>query len=216
MALLYKRLLDLNIAWFAPLTLSTKQLVGGIRPAHTNVIDFAYRTAGSNRVPAVKSGSSANAADIVQLVASYNATTKTAYVIVFNHNPDYTANTVEPVTVNLSRIKPATGTTVNIKKWMVDDTHANFWPTWLVNAASCGIPDNGYVLSKHSSEVPLNLKTPYKYCWKNAHPALKTAAALNVVSNTNQTTPGNALTLTPNLQHHAVMLYEIGNAAIAP
>ena len=86
--------------------------------------------AGSNRLSAVKSGTAANPADQVQSVAGYNPATKTAYVFVLNHNPSTAATTSESAVVNLSRIMPATGTTVNVKKWTVDDTHGNFWPTW--------------------------------------------------------------------------------------
>ena len=215
-ALLFKRLLDLNASSFTPLSLSTKSLIGGIRPSYVNVIDLASRLAGSNRLTSVKSGSSADPADLVQSVAGYNPVTKTAYVFLLNHNPSSTANTAEPAGLNLSRITPATGTTVNVKKWVVDDTHGNFWPTWQWNAAGCKVPDNGYLKSKYSSEVPLNLTQAWKFCWKNYQSVYKNASIMQVVSTTDMATPGNALSLSTTLEHHGVTLYEIGNVAVAP
>jgi glycosyl hydrolase family 39 (putative alpha-L-iduronidase) len=215
-ALFFKRLLDLNAAHFAPLSISTKNLIGGIRPSYVNVIDLASRLAGSNRLTSVKAGTPANPADQVQSVAGYNPVTKTAYVVLLNHNPNGLAGTAEPATLNLSRITPATGTTVNVKKWVVDDSHGNFWPTWQWNAAGCGIPDNGYVLSKYSSEVPINLRQQWKFCWTQNHSVYKAASTMQVVSTTDLPTPGNALSLSSTLAHHGVTLYEIGNAAVAP
>ena len=215
-ALLFKRLLDVNASWYAPLSLSTKSLVGGIRPSYVNVIDLASRLAGSNRLTSVRSGTPANAADQVQSVAGYNPATKTAYVLLLNHNPNGFVGTAEPAALNLSRITPATGTTVNVKKWVVDDTHGNFWLTWQWNAAGCRIPDNGYFLSKYSSEVPINLRPQWKFCWTQHHSTYKNASVMQVVSTTDVPTPGNALSLSSTLAHHGVTLYEIGNAAVAP
>jgi len=216
-ALLFKRLLDLNVSSFTPLSLSTKALIGGIRPSYVNVIDLASRMAGSNRLSPVKSGTAANAADQMQSVAGYNPATKTAYVFLLNHNPSTAATTSEPAVVNLSRIMPATGTTVNVKKWTVDDTHGNFWPAWwYVSNVACKLPDSAYVLSKYSSEVPINLKGQWKWCWTQNHPTFKAASMMQVESTTALSTPGNALSLSATLAHHGVTLYEIENAAIAP
>jgi xylan 1,4-beta-xylosidase len=216
-ALLFKRLLDLNGAWFAPLSLSTKNLIGGIRPSYVNVIDLASRLAGSNRLTSVKTGNPANPTDQLQSVAGYNPVTKTAYVFLLNHNPSSTDGTAEPAGLNLSRITPATGTTVNVKKWVVDDTHGNFWPSWVWNSTvGCRVPDNGYLKSKYSSEVPLNLTQAWKFCWKNYQSVYKNASIMQVVSTADMATPGNALSLSTTLESHGVTLYEIGNAAVAP
>src|SRR5713101_2976668 len=100
----------------------------------------------------------------------------------FNHNPNGFATAAEPAALNLSRIKPATGTTVNVKQWVVDDTHANFWPAWQRNAAGCQVPDNGYAYSKYSAEVPMNLTAPWQFCWANHQSAYQSASTLKVVS----------------------------------
>jgi hypothetical protein len=164
----------------------------------------------------VKHGNPANSADFVQSVAGYNPVTKTAYVMLYNHNPNPFATTAEPAALNLSRIKPATGTTVNVKKWVVDDAHANFWPTWQHKAAGCGVPDSGYTYSKYSAEVPHNLRPEWKYCWTNYVSTYRAAANLQVVSTTDLPTPGNAINLSSTLAHHGVTLYEISNAAVGP
>jgi hypothetical protein len=215
-ALLFKRLLDLNISWFSPLTLSTQNLVDGIRPSYVNVIELASRLAGSNRLTPVKSGNPVDPGDQVRAVGGYNPLTKTAYIMVFNHNPNGFATTAEPAAVNLSHIKPATGTTVNVKQWIVDDTHGNFWPAWQRNAAGCQVPDNGYVYSKYSAEVPMNLTAPYASCWTNRQSKYQSLSTMRVVSTTDLPTRGKALTLSSTLGHHGVTLYEITNAAIAP
>jgi hypothetical protein len=215
-ALLFKRLLEQNISWFSPLSLSTQNLVDGIRPSYVNVIDLASRFAGSNRLTVVRGGNSADAADQVRSVAGYNPLTKTAYVMLFNHNPNGFATTAEPAALNLTRIKPAAGTTVNIKRWIVDDTHGNFWPMWQRDAAGCRVPDNGYVYSKYSAEVPLNLTPQWSPCWANHQSAYQSASTMRVVSTADLPTPGNALSLASTLDHHGVTLYEIGNATVGP
>jgi hypothetical protein len=215
-ALLFKRMLEQKISWFSPLSLSSNNLVGGVRPSYVNVIDLASRLAGSNRLKSVKGGTPADSGDMVQSVAGYNPLTKTAYVMLFNHNPNAFATTSEPAALNLSRIKPVTGTTVNVKKWIVDDTHGNFWPAWERNAAGCQVPDTGYVYSKYSAEVPLNLKSGWTSCWTNYVSTYRAASNMQVVSTKDLSTPGNALTLSPTLAHHGVTLYEISNAAVGP
>ncbi len=214
-ALLFKRMLELKISWFSPLSLSSNNLVGGVRPSYVNVIDLASRLAGSNRLKSVKGGTPADSGDMVQSVAGYNPLTKTAYVMLYNHNPNAFATTAEPAALNLTRIKPATGTTVNVKKWIVDDAHGNFWPLWERNAAGgCQVPDNGYIYSKYSAEVPLNLRAEWKFCWTNHVSNYRAASNLQVASTKDLAAPGNALTLSPTLAHHGVILYEISNATI--
>jgi hypothetical protein len=215
-ALLFKRMLEQNISWFTPLSLSTQNLIDGIRPSYVNVIDLASRLAGSNRITPVRGGNPADPNDQVRSVAGYNRLTHTAYVLVFNHNPNAFATTAEPAALNLTRIKPATGTTLNVKQWVVDDTHGNFWPLWQRDAATCRVPDNGYAFSKYSAEVPVNLTPQWQPCWANHQSAYQSASTMKVVSTTDLPTPGNSLSLSSTLGHHGVTLYEITNAAVAP
>jgi hypothetical protein len=215
-AMLFKRMLDLNVAWFGSLSMSSKALIGGTRPAHVNVIDLASRMAGSKRVSSLKSGAPANANSQVQSVASYNAATKTAYVMVFNHNGNPYGNTSEPVSLQLKRIMPASGSTVNVKQWLVDDNHGNYWPTWQYIAAGCHVPDSAYKFSKYSAEVPVNISAQYLPCWTNFKDSYTAAAALTPVATTDVSTPGNVVNLSTTLAHHAVTMYEITNAAVSP
>jgi hypothetical protein len=196
--------------------MSTQNLVDGIRPSYVNVIDLASRLAGSNRLTSVKSGNPADSADQVRSVAAYNPLTKTTYVMILNHNPNGFAVTAESAAVSLNRVKPATGTTVNVKQWVVDDTHGNFWPSWQRNAAACQVPDNAYVFSKYSAEVPLNLRAPWTSCWANHQSKYQSASTMRVVSTTDLPTPGDTLNLSTTLEHHGVTLYEITNAAVGP
>jgi len=216
-ALLFKRLLEQQISWFTPLSLSTQNLVDGIRPSYVNVIDLASRMAGSKRLTVNRGGNPADPNDQVRSVAGYNPLTQTAYVMLFNHNPNGFATTAEPAAFNLSRIKPATGTTVNVRTWVVDDTHGNFWPSWQRNAAGgCAVPDSAYLYSKYSSEVPINLRAPWTSCWANHLTNYTSASTMQVVSAIDLPTPGNTLSLSSTLQHHGVTLYEIRNAAVGP
>jgi hypothetical protein len=217
-AMLFKRLLDLNVSWYTTRTMSTKSRmpIGGIRHVESNVIELASKLAGSTRKPTVKSGSPADANDQVQSVAAYNPATKTAYVMLVNHNPSKGAATAEPAAVDISGIAPAAGSTVNVKQWIVDDTHANFWPTWLYIANACKVPDNGYKWSKYSAGVPDNLLTQWKPCWKNYKNMYKQASIMQVASTTDVAPSGNGVNLSTTLEHHGVTLYEIGNVAVAP
>ena len=215
-ALMFKRLLDLNVSWYTIRTMTTKSKMptGGIRHAYGNVIELAAKMAGSTRRPSVKTGTPADGSDQLQSVAAYNAATKTAYVMLLNHNPQKGAATAEPATVDINGIKPATGTTVNVKEWVVDDNHGNFWLSWTFIAAACGVPDSAYKRSKFSAGVPSNLSAQYKPCWKNYKSYYKQASKMKVVSTNDVATPGNIVNLSTTLQHHGVTLYEITNAAL--
>jgi hypothetical protein len=215
-AMLFKKLLDLDVAWYGSLSMSSKALVGGIPPAHVNVIDLASRMAGSKRISSKKSGSPANGTSQVQSVAAYNASTKTTYVMVFNHNRATGASTSETISLQLKRITPATGSTVNVKQWLIDDTHGNYWPTWQYIAAACRVPDSAYKFSKYSAEVPLNISSQYAPCWNNYKNSYAAAARMTPVSTTDVSTPGNVVNLSLTLAHHGVTVYEITNTAVSP
>jgi hypothetical protein len=134
-----------------------------------------------------------------------------------NHNPDKGSNTAEPAAVDISGIAAATGSSVSVKQWIVDDTHGNFWPSWTYIANACKVPDTGYKRSKFSASVPDNLLPQYKPCWNNYKSYYKQASLMKVASTTEVTPSGSgAVGLSTTLQHHGVTLYEITNAAIAP
>jgi hypothetical protein len=214
--LLWKKLLDNNADWFGPLSMSSTSLTGGLRQAHVNFMSLASRIAGSKRVKSTRYGTPAKSTDIVQSVATYNAQTNTAYVLVFNHNPVPGTTTAEPVALTLKKIQPASGTGVNVTRWTLDDTHGNYWKTWLWSAGQCHVPDSAYKWSKHSSEVPVNISEDWLYCWEYFKPGITSASQMTPVVTNNVSTPGNSLSLSTTLADHGVTLYEISNAALVP
>jgi hypothetical protein len=217
LAMMFKRLLDLNVSWYTIRTMTTKSKmpIGGIRHAHGNVVELAAKLAGSKRLPSVKTGTPADGSNQLQSVGAYNAATKTAYVMLVNHNPNKGSDTSEPATTEIDGIKPATGSTVNVKEWVVDDNHGSFWLSWTFIAAACKVPDSAFKWSKFSASVPTNLSAQYKPCWKNYKNYYKQASKMNVVSTNDVATSGNIVNLSTTLQNHGVTLYEITNAAPA-
>jgi len=148
-------------------------------------------------------------------VAGYNASTDTVHLVIYNHNNDMSRTTAETPAVTLRNIAPVAGNTVTVKKWIVDDTHGNFWPTWWNDKASRGIPDSAYSWSKYTMEVPISLKNiADRVYWYSREADYKALATLTSVTTTVPIV-GNQLTLTPELDHHAVVFYEITNARSA-
>lgn len=206
----FKEAIDMRLDWFPNWGLNTEGIWGGADAVSTNVAQLAYKMAGDRRA-ALSIGGSAGSGDEVSGVAGYNADTNTAHVMLYNFNSDPSATASESPTITLSHLAPAAGTTVAVRTWYVDDTHANFWPTWWSDKGS-SLSSGATSWSKYSMEVPKYLTNSADIAyWYSRESTYKSLATLTSTT-ANVTVSGNAITLSPTLAHHGVAFYEITNA----
>ncbi|MBP1991497.1 GH39 family glycosyl hydrolase [Paenibacillus eucommiae] len=213
-ARLFKVMHDSNIDWFSTWGLSTEIFWGGVPSVGTHIANLAYKMAGDKRVEGIVSGSPGNSGNEINGIAGYNSSTDTMHFMVYNYNSNFNASTSETPAISISNIIPASGSTVTVKQWVVDDTHGNFWPQWWTDQTNRGLTDSSYSpnWSKYSLEVPKALKDPadltYWYSRENAYKALATLSS----TTSEVAVTGNSLTLNPEIAHHGVVFYEISNA----
>ncbi|MGI2298032.1 S-layer homology domain-containing protein [Paenibacillus sp. GXUN7292] len=212
-AMLFKTMIDHDIDWMSSWTLDTNTYWGGVPVVSAHLANLAYRMAGDIYVKPAIVHDPADTSNEVDGIGGYNPDTNTAHVMLYNHNADLNAVTSETPTVTLHNLAPAAGNTVTVKQWIIDDEHANFWPTWNADITSRGLhPDSFDYYSKYSADIPYNLHPDDLDYWNSREAAYKTLAALTPVTTT-ATIVDNKLTFTPTLAHHSVVLYEITNVA---
>ncbi len=213
-ALLFKKMVDNNISGYSRWSLNSNDVWGpAVNEVATNTALLTYKMVGDHSLAVTTTGSPANSSDIVDGTTSYNSSSNTVHVLAFNHNASDTATASETPSITINNIAPVSGSTVTVTQWTVDDTHAQWWPTWQSDAAARGIPDSHYPSwSKYSSDVQSALTDPSDLAYFQSRiPAYQSLATLTSTT-VNMTPAGNSLTLTPTLAHHAVTFYEITNA----
>lgn len=208
----FKLMNDWDIDWFAAWGLSTEAIWGGVPAVSTHIANLGYRMVGDNQLDGSFSGTTNDPSNEVDGIGGYNGATGTVHFMAYNHNNDMNSTTGETPAITIRNIAPITGNSVTVKQWIVDDTHGNFWPTWWSDKANRGLTDASYSWSKYTMEVPKSLKQQAdRDYWYSREAAYKALAALTPTTTTVEV-KGNMLTLTPALDHHGVVFYEITNA----
>ena len=210
-ARMFKNMTDVNADWVATWCLLTDGMWGGIPPIGTHIASLGYKMAGNNRLDLKVSGRAANNGNEVNGIAACNKMTGVIQLMVYNYNADMNASSAEKPVIIIDNINPATGNTVTVKQWIVDDTHANFWPTWWKDMHIHGLTKESYNWSMYSIDLPQNLLKPSdKDFWNTKEASYKMLSQLeSKTSSVN--VKNNTLTLNPMLEHHAVVFYEITN-----
>lgn len=211
-AKLVKTMNDAQIDWLSTWGLSTEAFWGGVIPVSTHVANLAYKMVGDNRVGLAVTGSAADSTNEVDGVASFNRGTNTVHVMAYNHNSYMNASVSETPTLTIDNIAPVSGNTVTVKQWIVDDTHGNFWDTWVADVVARGMQNTAYSWSKYSMEVPKYLvNASDRNYWYSRESVYKSLATITPTTTT-ATVTGNKLVLNPTLTTHGVVFYEITNA----
>jgi hypothetical protein len=208
-ARMFKTMTDIHANWFAGWGLTTSGIWEGIIPVGTHVAGLGYKLAGSQRLGITISGAPADTANEVDGLAGYDKSSGTVRCMVYNYNPHLMVTTAENAVVTIRGIRPANGKTVQVKKWVVDDTHGNFWPTWWKDMAQQGITKDAFSWSMYSLDNPANmrLKSAQDY-WQSKEAGYQPLAKLESVIQT-MDVKQQTLVLESRLEHHAVVLYEI-------
>jgi hypothetical protein len=186
-------------------------LWNGADSVGANVSKLAYKMVGDNLLNIAKSGAPADSSNNVDAVASYNDSTKTAHVLIFNHSRDFNRKSNETINLQIGDIAPLNGNSLTVKQWIVDDTHGNFWPTWWKDKTAQGIQA---VFSQYDLQPTFANSSHLSY-FNSRLSTYKSLGALMAPITTNVTVDNNTLRLPTTLSHHSVTFYEITNAKIA-
>ena len=217
-AKMFKVMVDNDVDWFAQWDGGqSTEWFGGARNVAGHIRNLVYkmtgdRVAGTSKTgkPA-KGGSYIDGGDEVDGLVSYDSATHTVHVLAYNSNIEKNAAAAETTTVKLNNIVPVSGNTATVKKWIVDEAHANWWSTWWQDQAKRGLSSYAYFWSRFSSQLPANLLQQADKDYWNSR--LSVYQSLGKLSYTTQELPikGNTLTLVNNTAHHGVVFYEITN-----
>ncbi|MFC5404826.1 carbohydrate binding domain-containing protein [Cohnella soli] len=215
-AKMFKVLVDNDVDWFAQWD-GGNITDNGVRTLSGNMRNLLYKMTNGRVAEVTRTGTPTGSTDEVDSMASYNDTTHSIHVFAYNNNADKDANTVEPVTINLNHIEPVSGNTVTVKKWIVDDTHANWWATWWQDQTNRGLTDSDYLAawSKYSG-LPFVLLNQSDKDYFNSRGSVYKSLGDLAYTTQNVAINGNALTFTDNIEHHGVVFYEITNVKNAP
>jgi LPXTG-motif cell wall-anchored protein len=214
-ALIFKKLNDSGIRDWSRWALNTEKIWGGVPGISSSIDKLAARMTGETRIDVTRSGAAADASNILDATASVDSAGNEVHVMAFNHNPQPSASGAEDLTVAIPNIEPASGDSVTVTKWVVDDSHGSFWSQWWADRQSHGVSDatvNNY--SPQSLTVPtlMTVQSDKDY-WYSREADYQALAALS--STTSTVTPTNGtVTLTDSVAQHGVVFYEISNAKV--
>jgi len=214
-ALSFKRMIDNDVElWSRWPSTRTGGIFRGIETGTTNLLKLIHRMrndalAGTELLaPPRQDGSR-----IVQAVAGYDSSCNTAHVLVLHHHKDSLDDTAdETVELNLPGVQPASGDTVTVRKWIIDEDHNDFWKQWVADRTARGIADDDYVYSRDQIYVQHALKSrEHIDFWHSKASAYEALSALTVDSEADITPTRNAITLKDTLRCYSVVFYEITN-----
>lgn len=213
-ARLFKQLQDWNIDWFSMWGMNTEGVWGGADSVSAHIANLSYKMVGDKQINPVLTGSSAGAGNEVGGIGGYNGAENKLHLMVYNYNADMNATAGETPAVTIRNVAPASGDTVTVKQWLVDDKHGNFWPAWWADQATRGLTDSSYNMwSKFSVEVPTTLVNQAdRDYWYSKESGYEQLAELKPVTRTVSVGANHTLTLYPEVGHHGVVFYEITNA----
>ncbi|MEA4937042.1 MAG: hypothetical protein VB102_10430 [Paludibacter sp.] len=211
-ARLFRMMTDLEADWVANFGFSTNGIWGGIPSVSTHLYKLLHKMKDSQRLSlSLKDDKNTPKLD-VNGVSSYDADNNTMYLIAYNYMTNLNSKDSSEIEVQISNIKPALGSTVTVKKWVIDDSNGNFWPTWYQDMSKQGISSPSFEWSKFSVDVANNIvnSSALQY-WKSRESTYMELSALNSTIST-ETIEENRLFLKHKMDHHAVVFYEITNA----
>jgi len=214
-ALSFKKIIDHDIElWSRWPSTRTGGIFKGIQTGTTNLLRLICRMRDDSLAGiTVNAAAPRDGSGIIDGIAGYNASANTAHVLVFHHHKDFSTDCPdETVELSLDGVQPASGDTVTVRKWIIDEDHNDFWKQWVADRTACGITDDDYEYSRDQIYVQHALKRQEHIdFWHSRASAYEALSALTVESETNVMPTQNAVTLEDTLRPHSVVFYEIMN-----
>ena len=141
-AKLYKEMHDINLDYFSTWYLNTECIWGeaiGIDPVGTHLANLSYRMEGGARASVQASKPVSADSDEVDGIAAYHQDSQKAQLLLYNFNEDPALASGEAVAVTFDKVEALRDGSVKVKKWIIDDDHANYWPKWEEDMKKRGI-----------------------------------------------------------------------------
>jgi len=208
-ARMFKTMIDNDIDWFANWDGATDMWNMGAEPVSTHIAFLGYRMHADRHIRPKTWGIPMHWKSKVDGVGGYDSVTNTARFMVYNFHPDPDTKTAEPVRVTIRGLGAISDTTVTVREYVIDDGHANFWPLWWQDQLDRGLTDADYGWSKYSNHPLSVLQNPADQQFFRDNLARYREAAELKYTETEVAVEGGKITLTPTLQHHGVVFYEI-------
>jgi hypothetical protein len=214
-AISFKIMNGLNADWYTTWGLTTEGIWGGVPSVGTHVAGLSHRMAGEQQVRQLSTYKCQDSSNEVDGLVTYNEKENKVHVMIYNYNKSLDAQSKENPIIEIVNIQAHKGSKVIVKKWMVDDTHGNYWPSWYADMNSRGISNDNFTRwSCYSVGAPSALTSEAdKDFWYANEARYKKLAALELVKS-KQTIKNGTLLLPVNLDHHGVVFYEIENVII--
>jgi len=211
-ARMFQTMIDEDIDWFANWDGATNMWNDGVEPVSTHIAYLGGSMMSDRYVKPRAWGIPMHWRSRVNGVGGYDSATNTARFMVYNFHPNPDTKTAEPVRVTIKNLGQISDTKVTVREYIIDDGHANFWPLWWADQTERGLTDADYDWSKYSNH-PMNvlLNPADRQFFRDNRDRYAQAAELKY---TERQVPvvGGKITLTPTLQHHGVVFYEISEA----
>ncbi|MDO7882713.1 GH39 family glycosyl hydrolase [Salinibacterium soli] len=218
----YQLATDYDLSWWGRWGLSTDGVYSYsepviVNPTVTNLGKLVKRMSGSQQLAVSYAGTPSDNTNQVGSYSGYDASTDTLYVMVFNRNNSPTSTSSETVEVNLTNIANSSPVAT---KFLIDDTHSNFFPTWAANRAAQGYGASDYRVgaSLYNWLLPDVLTTPAAASyWNSQKSTYASLSALNELSaSSNVTFTSTTAKITVTMPPQGVALFKVTGVTPIP
>ena len=207
----FKQMIDYDIDWFSAWEFSTSLFGNGIDPVGTHIASLGYTMAEDNYITSRITGTASDQSNTVRGIGGFNSDDKSARFMVFNFNNNPNSTTSESVCIEVKNMELLSNKKVNVTTYYIDDDNANYWTEWWKDQTEAGLNDSDYRSnwSKYSiSPLSVLQSDRGRKLWNDNFNKYRELSLLKPVT-TEMTVKNGMLTLTPELQHHGVVFYEI-------
>lgn len=209
-ARLFRQMNDIGADWFSTWSLLTGGLWFGAPLVSTHIANLSYKMNGENRLNNIRiQHASVQPGQDLNVIASIDTSSRTLHLMIYNYNADMYSSGTQYTELILKDAGKLLGKKMHVRRWIVDDDHANFWPTWWADMKQRGLDKTAFDWSMYSTDLPRNLLRPEdKEYWLSRVPYYKELALLKPTEYEISVKRGH-LSIKTSLRTHGVMFYEI-------
>jgi hypothetical protein len=125
----FKHALDHNLSSITRWSWSSNRMFGIIDMPVNNLAKLSYKMAGDKQLAVRKEGAARHADNQVEAVVSFNQEDNKLRVLIYNHNKNFLSTLDDDYNVLIENL-PGKNRKLKVSKWLVDESHSNFWTTW--------------------------------------------------------------------------------------
>jgi len=215
----YKEAILAGLDWYSLWAFNTDSIwgVGNVSAdsVGTFTVMLGSKMAGDQYVPPLSvTGKQRSEKNLVDGFAGYDNKTETAHIMAFNYNPDEFSSVCESLTIEIDNINTVDGDSVIIKQWYVDD-RVNWLSRWMQDQEEHGIKDDDWFHSKYCVDIIHSIFNDHAIKVWYDHVEDYIEIATLKCEETVESVINNKLILKAELDHHAVVFYEITNIKVS-